>query len=281
MSRLAHIFRSKSDSSVKPSPLSSPAVSPANSPRGSPQTARRRRFVRVVRDNDHPGEEYENPNVVRKYSTLYWENCQKQAKKLNEDGEKGNVPYTVSGHTILKKQHSRDDSGDHLCSATSTPHRHAFFRDEVQVIEFDRKNKVEECTIGVHSEQLLFTELIAGEPDFTVPANCSENSFDEDDKNNMVEKDSMPVCEGGLTTSKDNCTVDNPASNNNKKDEDENDDTEIALNKFSRLTAVDGLIVKSLKKLKEDLSSESEQSKVQNDRKADRHIRFDLNQSDH
>lgn len=336
-SRFPHLFKSKSDTTVKPQPpgsLGSPAVSPAPSPRGgSPQTTPRRRFVRIVRDNDRPGEEYENPNVVRRYTTNYWENCQQLAKKSSEEfGKPASVdlPYVVSGHTILKKQHSRDDSYDSLAQQASASGgqgaaamslKHTCFRDEVQVIEFDRKNKVEECTVGIRAAQLS-EELCAGDPDFSVPADSCENDTSEA-STNVVDDLSNSAASQGVAGSLDDACATLTAKNVTKKaseKEQEEEDIEIVESKFSHLKAVDGsvlksqksvdepvvieevrtspkresslqkgdgVIVRSLKKLREELLS-SEGSSSSSDHKkssshhrhqkrsSDKHIRFDL-----
>jgi len=70
------------------------------------------------------------------------------------------LPYEVSGHTILKKtvltqSPSVNSNGSMAGDGESTPpvNKHASFRDEVVVIEFDKKCKVQE-TAATHVVQL-------------------------------------------------------------------------------------------------------------------------------
>ncbi len=159
MSLLSKLFRSKSDGQmkVKKSPRSSPCTSPRGSPRGSPGAPPRRRFVRVVRDDQSEGEEYVNPHVVRKYNPGFWEKhhiCKSQS--LDEDVNRP-LPYTVSGHTILKKHHSID-SAEHSDEESPNPdnERHAKFKDDVEILEYDIKGK---CLL-IHSDSsVVYTKL--------------------------------------------------------------------------------------------------------------------------
>lgn len=54
----------------------------------------RRRFARVLHDEERWGEEYENPYVVRHLSKGYWERQQEEARK--KLGESDHVPYSVN-----------------------------------------------------------------------------------------------------------------------------------------------------------------------------------------
>ena len=144
MSLLSKLFRSKSDShmKVKKSPTSSPSTSPKGSPRGSPGAPPRRRFIRVVRDDQAQGEEYINPHVVRKYNPGFWEKHHiRKSQSLDEACDRP-LPYTVSGHTILKKHHSVD-SAEHPDDSTQKPDngRHAKFKDDVEILQYDIKGK--------------------------------------------------------------------------------------------------------------------------------------------
>lgn len=156
--KFSKLFRSRSDSNVKSSPRSSPSVSPRTSPRSSPGAPARRRFMRVVRDEQSSGEEYENPHVIRKYTQKYAETlCLRKSQSMDEPRS---LPYTVSGHTILKKFSSFESE-----SATATPDhsppssKHASFREEVEVIEYDKKEKIQKHRFASHRERISFDEI--------------------------------------------------------------------------------------------------------------------------
>lgn len=149
LAKFSKLFRSKSEGSVrvdspKSSPKTSPKASPKGSPKGSPTAVTRRRFVRVVKDNEAAGEEYDNPHIIRRYTQEYLQEqwAQKSADTFDED----NLPYIVSGHTILKK-HASGDRTESPTGDQSPMQKHASFKDEVQVIEFDKKGKVKACSI--------------------------------------------------------------------------------------------------------------------------------------
>ena len=65
--KLGRLFRSKSEQGLKTDSKGSPSGSPKTDVRP------RRRLLRVVRDDQSVGEEWENPHVVRRYSQRYWE----------------------------------------------------------------------------------------------------------------------------------------------------------------------------------------------------------------
>ena len=143
-SLLAKLFRSISENSMrKKSPSTSPASSPKNSPKPGSNTTRRRRFVRVIKNDEQIGEEYVNPHVVRKYEKGFWEtNYIKKSASLEEPRRP--LPYTVSGPTILKKAHSVDSSDHQAASPSGTPPlstKSCKFNEEVEIIEYDIKGK--------------------------------------------------------------------------------------------------------------------------------------------
>lgn len=143
MARFSRLFRSKSESDAI-------LQSPKTSPKPSPGAPHRRRFVRVVRNAESEGEEYENPHIVRKYSKDYWEQTQMH-KSVSLEGVDRPLPYTVSGNTILKK-HGSVDSGDN--SPPSEVRHNLIFKEDVQVIEFDKKEKIKKRICYMHDEKL-------------------------------------------------------------------------------------------------------------------------------
>ena len=139
---LSKLFRSISENSMRrKSPSASPATSPKNSPK--PGSVRgRRRFVRVIKNDEQIGEEYINPHVVRKYEQGFWES-KYMRKSASLDDPPRPLPYTVSGPTILKKAHSVD-STENPASPSGTPPLSAKsckFNEDVEVIEYDIKGK--------------------------------------------------------------------------------------------------------------------------------------------
>jgi len=159
LSKLLH--RSKSESSMKVPPKKDKdkdkdCNNSSQSPKQSPGSAPRRRFVRVVRDGQSVGEEYVNPHVTRRFSKNHWEqNYLKKSASLDEDDPCRPLPYTVTGHTILKKHHSVDS--DTLCSDAN---KHAKFNEEVEVLEYDIKGKI----LAIHSDaSILHAKLHEGD----------------------------------------------------------------------------------------------------------------------
>lgn len=147
MARFSRLFRSKSESDAL---LSSSPTSPKASPKAvSPGNPHRRRFVRVVRNAESEGEEYENPHIVRKYSKEFWESTQMPKSQSLETVDRP-LPYTVSGNTILKK-HGSVDSAE---GSPPTSARHAIFSEDVQVIEFDKREKIKKRICYMHDEKL-------------------------------------------------------------------------------------------------------------------------------
>jgi len=165
---LGRLFRSPSSEASKQQkqaaasstdPQSPGSSAAATSPRHSPP--RRRRLVRVVRDVDPEtcgGET--NPHVVHRFSDAFMRQKARRRNRTASESDCGNyygdgrpLPYSVTGHTILKKPslcHSasvnscNDDSL--LSPPLSAANKHASFRDEVVVIEFDGKCRVVEST---------------------------------------------------------------------------------------------------------------------------------------
>jgi hypothetical protein len=135
----SRLFRSKSADSKKKALKAAQKSS-------SVDAAPRRRFIRVVRDSEHVGEEYQNPHVIRRYTKGYWEEHQMRKASSLEDTSRP-LPYTVSGHTILKK-HSFPESD---CLA----HKRATFKNEVQVIVFSKLEKTATCKRMTRSMPLM------------------------------------------------------------------------------------------------------------------------------
>lgn len=180
----SRLFRSKpTEQKKKPQKFSS-----SQSTKSS-ESAPKRRFVRVIRDNEHTGEEYENPHVIRRYTKSYWEeNNQRMACSL--DDSRGSLPYTVSGHTILKK-HSFEDNN---CLAQ----KKATFNSEVEIFMFNHLEKTGACKRMTRSmphmtfddeshceeaKQSVDCESASGDEDncvdYVVPEELTENLSDD------------------------------------------------------------------------------------------------------
>lgn len=136
----SRLFRTKSADSKKKALKAAPKSS-------SMDAVPRRRFVRVVRDSEHVGEEYQNPHVIRRYTKGFWEENQQMRKASSLEDTSRPLPYTVSGHTILKK-HSFPESD---CLA----HKRATFKNEVQVIVFSKLEKTATCKRMTRSMPLM------------------------------------------------------------------------------------------------------------------------------
>ncbi len=136
---LVKLIRSLSETSMrKKSPSASPATSPKNSPK--PTAVRRRRFVRVIKNDDQVGEEYVNPHVVRKYEQGFWES-KYMRKSASLDEPQRPLPYTVSGNTILKKAHSIDSAEPSPAGTPPLSAKSCKFNEDVEVVEYDIKGK--------------------------------------------------------------------------------------------------------------------------------------------
>jgi len=120
--------------------------------------------MRIVRDeNAQPPEVCDdNPHKIHRYSqsflqTYYSNKSNSTEETVESHGEGGatlsapSLPYVIIGHTILKKS-----SGDRLAmslpSTVALDHsptlllKHATFFSEVEVIEYDLKDKVSQST---------------------------------------------------------------------------------------------------------------------------------------
>ncbi len=180
-SLLAKLFRSKSDSSMKGkrSPGASPGSSPKGSPKPSPGQKRQRRFVRVIKNDDHKGEEYitggANPHVVRKYTKGFWD--KKKSSSL-DDPTKGSVlPYEVPENTIMKKSYSMDSP--HTQSPCATPPathmiKSCKFKEEVDILEYDIKEKCKDVMTDAHiSHEKLHVSV---EPEYCIDMDLFEHT---------------------------------------------------------------------------------------------------------
>eukprot|EP00914_Ancora_sagittata_P000793 GHVO01002157.1.p1 GENE.GHVO01002157.1~~GHVO01002157.1.p1 ORF type:complete len:281 (+),score=57.54 GHVO01002157.1:86-928(+) len=161
LAKFTKIFRSRSDTNVKGSPSSSPLVSPKDSPMGSPGGQPRRRFARVVKDAERKGEEYENPHVIRRYTPGYVEEKFVPLQKWNSTEEACALPYDPQEDSILKKGLSVDTTlsvSDGSTGERSPPiagcEKHASFKEEVEIIEYDKKVKIQKCVCLTHKERL-------------------------------------------------------------------------------------------------------------------------------
>ena len=164
LAKFSKLFRSKSDSNVKTSPSTSPVTSPKNSPKispsGSPSGQPRRRFMRVVRDAEKAGEEYENPHLIRRYTQEYVEQKYSSLQKSTslDESQRASMPYTPQEDSILKKGLSLDTSTASPAGSTgerSPPaNKHASFKEEVEIIEYDKKVKIQKCVCLTHKEKL-------------------------------------------------------------------------------------------------------------------------------
>jgi hypothetical protein len=158
-SRFARMFRSKSEEGMQNEGGSNSPPSPSTTDAQSPGAPRRRRMMRIVRNDESAGEEYENPYLVRHYTKEYWEQQMEEARALQLNV---NVPYTTnSDHTILKKHHSADAPAsppietDPLEHGSPQINRHACFRDEVEVMEFKADQKISKQMVRKRRERLL------------------------------------------------------------------------------------------------------------------------------
>ena len=117
--------------------------------------------MRVVRNQESEGEEYENPHLVRRYTKEYWQAQQLQkSQSLEMSPDPENLPYTVSGHTILKKHSSGGDSDS---SPPCT--KHACFKEDIEVFEFDKKSKIKKKMFFRHQERLIDSSEEDGDSD--------------------------------------------------------------------------------------------------------------------
>lgn len=201
----SRLFRSKSADSKKKALKAAPKSS-------SVDAAPRRRFIRVVRDSEHVGEEYQNPHVIRRYTKGYWEEHQMRKASSLEDTSRP-LPYTVSGHTILKK-HSFPESD---CLA----HKRATFKNEVQVIVFSKLEKTATCKRMTRSMPLMTFDQLCRVAD-------SKHSKEEQSSGEE---------ESPLEVSADDSLVQVEIT---PKDDDECEVTEEAHDEFPSAASIDG-----------------------------------------
>jgi len=122
-----------------------------------PPAPPRRRFMRVVKDENAPPPESvgDNPNVICRYSqeylTRHYAELERRGARDPADcsGSRLTLPYTTSGHTILKKS-STDPTSDRSERASSTALKHTTFCDVVTVVDSDLPG-------DVHQEHLRDT----------------------------------------------------------------------------------------------------------------------------
>jgi hypothetical protein len=107
----------------------------------------------------------DNPNVVHKFSKEYLEkhNIDKASSSAapttysNQFGSRKYLPYEVSGSTILKRPLSVSESG--AAAPRSPSNRPTIsFGNEVEVIEFDKKEKVKARSSCMRRVQLSMDE---------------------------------------------------------------------------------------------------------------------------
>jgi len=201
LAKLTRLFRSRSEGSVKGG---SPAGSPADSPKSSPAQPPRRRFMRVIRDGQRKGEEYENPHVIRKYTQEYVER-QFLTKSVSLEEGTNQLPYTVTGHTILKKHSSLDDSE----SSPPPLLKHASFKEEVEILEFDVK-----CRDKLEKGRYTRRErLHDSDSEYDSLSECGpieESEEEGDDKENLLPLDKItitPKTTTKVTTAKSTTTA--------------------------------------------------------------------------
>ena len=111
--------------------------SPPSRGGGGASQAPRRRFMRVVKDENAPPPECigDNPNIICRYSQEYLSKHYAEVERSREvDCSRPTLPYTTSGLTILKKS-STDPTSDRR--AASTTIKHTTFCDVVTVVESD------------------------------------------------------------------------------------------------------------------------------------------------
>lgn len=154
------LFRSKSDNDVKKSSyklmtsLSEMDVRRSSDRRQSnPCSARR--YRRVLRDVAPSGGFLDdNPNVVRKFSKEYLEKHNIDKASADQFGSRKELPYEVTGTTILKKP-LVSESGVRTTAANRPT---ISFGNEVEVIEFDKKEKVKVKSSSMRRVQLSMDE---------------------------------------------------------------------------------------------------------------------------
>lgn len=201
--KLMRFFRSAS------SHASSGRRSPTPRDGGQPP---RRRFLRVVKDENAPPPECigDNPNIICRYSQEYLTRHYAEVERSRDvDRSKPTLPYTTSGHTILKKS-STDPTSDR--SAPSTTMKRTTFCDVVTVVDSDDGEVHEERLHEVDDDDIDAEELSPSQTGFFLsPADTDTAAADEvdggssvPDSCSAVQKDEVfedGLAKGGVTVS--------------------------------------------------------------------------------
>lgn len=187
-SPLTRLFRSKSDMDVKRSSyklmtsLSEMDVRRPSDRRHS--TSSSRRYRRVLRDVPPScGLLDDNPNVVHKFSKEYLEKHNIDKASADQFGSRKELPYEVTGSTILKKPLA-SESG--MRTAANRPT--ISFGNEVEVIEYDKKEKVKVKSSCMRRVQLSMDEDVKCIVDDTENDPEKENCQSETSPGNEVLK---------------------------------------------------------------------------------------------
>ena len=215
LSKLSKLFRSKSEQGLKCSPSQSPSASPKNSPSGPP----RRRLLRVIRDNESEGEEWENPHVIRRYSQRYWEKQNAEARALQHSVS---LPYDVNtDQSILKKATSTESDNEAMSgtdpSSPTLNKKSASFKEEVEVIEFVYRERIAKHAHNIHAAKLGASddEVFHSDNEIQVFKKserkermkefqfAKQNSFEEDDEEVDSSEKSESVCSDSLLRDQD------------------------------------------------------------------------------
>lgn len=167
--------------------------------RGGAQQPPRRRFMRVVKDDNAPPPESigDNPNIICRYSQEYLTKHYAEVERRRRlDSSRPSLPYTTSGHTILKKS-STDPTNDRSDQrAPSTTMKHTTFCDVVTVVNSDvgdvheeplRQTAVDD-DVGVEENSPSQTGFFLSPTDTDFPA-ADETDGSAPDSCSAVQKD--------------------------------------------------------------------------------------------
>jgi len=149
--------------------------------------------MRVVKDENAPPPESigDNPNVICRYSQEYLTKHYAQLERLRDCSRPTLLPYTTSGHTILKKSSTDPTSDRRVPSATM---KHTTFNDVVTVVDSDEGEVREEPLRSTDDEDDL-DECSTSEAGFFLSPTCSESGpADEVDgsvPDSAVQKDEL------------------------------------------------------------------------------------------
>ena len=150
--------------------------------------------MRVVKDENAPPPESvgDNPNVICRYSQEYLSKHYAQLDRLR-DCSRPTLPYTTSGHTILKKSSTDPTSDRRVPSATM---KHTTFNDVVTVVDSEEGEVREEPLRSTADDDE--DDLDQGSPSqagFFLSPTCSESGpVDEVDgsvSDSAVQKDEL------------------------------------------------------------------------------------------